>query len=135
MPWLVKTEPKAYSFDDLTREGRAVWDGVRNPQAIGNLRKMEAGDLVYVYHSGDDKAVVGTAKVARGAYPDPKVKDGKAVVVELDAVAPLPVPVALATLKAESAFAGSPLVRQGRLSVVPLTAAQAKLIASLGTGR
>ena len=126
MPWLVKTEPGTYSYDDLEREGRAVWDGVTNPQALNNLKEMAVGERVFIYHTGDEKSVVGEAEVVRTAYPDPKA--GKLVVVDLKAVKRLKSAVTLADLKAESAFEESPLVRQGRLSVVPITAAQASLI-------
>jgi predicted RNA-binding protein with PUA-like domain len=126
MPWLVKTEPGTYSYDDLEREGRAVWDGVTNPQALNNLKEMAVGERVFIYHTGDEKSVVGEAEVVRAAYPDPKA--GKLVVVDLKAVKRLKSAVTLADLKAESAFEESPLVRQGRLSVVPITAAQATLI-------
>lgn len=126
--WLLKTEPSVYGYDDLEREGRAVWDGVTNPVALKNLRSMKKGDLVFVYHTGDVKAVVGEAEVTRAAYPDPKAKEGKLVVVDLKPLRRLPKEVPLGTLKALSLFADSPLVRQGRLSVVPLTAAQWKAI-------
>lgn len=128
--WLLKTEPSVYGYDDLERDGQAVWDGVKNPMALKNLRSMTAGDLAFLYHTGDVKAVVGVAEVTRAAYPDPKVKskEGKLVVVDLKPVRRLPKEVALATLKAMALFADSPLVRQGRLSVVPVTAAQWKAI-------
>jgi len=131
MAWLVKTEPGTYSYDDLERERRAVWDGVRNPQALKNLKAMAPGEAVFVYHTGDEKQVVGRAKVVRAAYPDPKA--GKTlVVVDLEAAGRLKAPVSLADLKAEPAFAESPLVRQGRLSVVPLTAAQVRVLEKRG---
>ncbi|MBI5441656.1 MAG: EVE domain-containing protein [Deltaproteobacteria bacterium] len=120
--WLVKTEPSAYSLDDLEREGRTVWDGVRNPVALRNLRAMRPGDAVFVYHSGGSgspPAVVGTAEVAGDPRPDPKA--AKFAVVDLRFVSRLPRPVALSELKAEPAFADSPLVRQGRLSVLGVT--------------
>jgi predicted RNA-binding protein with PUA-like domain len=132
MAWLVKTEPGTYSYEDLEREGRAVWDGVANPVAQKNLKAMAVGERVFIYHTGDEKRVVGTAEVARAAYPDPKLKDGRMVVVDLKATARLGRPVTLADLKTEATFAESPLVRQGRLSVVPLTAAQVKLIEKRG---
>jgi predicted RNA-binding protein with PUA-like domain len=122
--WLVKTEPGTYSYDDLEREGRAVWDGVTNPVALRNLREMEEGDAVFVYHTGDEKAVVGTARVARAAYPDPKGSDPRVVVVDLEPTGRVARRVTLAEIKAVAAFADSPLVRQGRLSVVRLTKAQ-----------
>ena len=130
--WLLKTEPKAYGYSDLEREGRAVWDGVTNPVALRNLRAMKAGDEVLVYHTGDEKAVVGTARVARTAYADPKRGDPRLVVVDIEARGRMKTPVTLAEIKALAAFAGSPLVRQGRLSVVPLTQAQWKAVTERG---
>jgi predicted RNA-binding protein with PUA-like domain len=126
--WLLKTEPGDYSYDRLEKAGRATWDGVRNPAALRNLAAMRAGDRVLVYHTGDEKAVVGTAEVVRAAYPDPKYPDGKLLVVDVEARGRLTRPVTLAEIKALSEFRDSPLVRQGRLSVVPLTAAQWKAI-------
>jgi len=130
--WLLKTEPSAYSYDDLEREGRAVWDGVTNPVALKNLRAMQAGDEALVYHTGDEKAVVGRARVARAAYADPKKGDARLVVVDLEPQGRLKVPVTLAEIKAMPAFADSPLVRQGRLSVVPLTPPQWKAVLDRG---
>jgi predicted RNA-binding protein with PUA-like domain len=130
--WLLKTEPSAYGYADLEREGRAVWDGVTNPVALKNLRAMAAGEEAFVYHTGDEKAVVGTARVARAAYADPKKGDPRLVVVDIEPTGRLKRPVTLAEIKALPAFAESPLVRQGRLSVVPLTRAQWKAIADLG---
>ena len=132
--WLVKTEPGTYSYDDLEREGRAVWDGVANPVALKNLRAMKVGDLVVVYHTGDERAAVGRAEVVKAAYPDPKQGDDRLVVVDLEAKGRLPAPVPLATLKGLPVFKDSPLVRQGRLSVVPLDAAQWKALTG-GLGR
>jgi predicted RNA-binding protein with PUA-like domain len=122
--WILKTEPSTYSFADLVREGTAVWDGVKNPVALKNLRTMEPGDDVLIYHTGSEKAAVGLARVTKAAYPDPKKKDPKLVVVQLKALAPLPQPVTLAAIKADPAFKELALVRQGRLSVVPATATQ-----------
>ena len=130
--WLLKTEPSAYGYADLEREGRAVWDGVKNPVALKNLRAMAVGDLAFVYHTGDEKAVVGTARITRAPYPDPKRGDPRLVVVEIEPTGRLKRPVTLAEIKALPAFAGSPLVRQGRLSVVPLTRAQWKAILDRG---
>jgi predicted RNA-binding protein with PUA-like domain len=126
--WLVKTEPSDYSYDDLARAGRATWDGVTNPVALKNLRLMQEGDRVLVYHTGDEKAAVGLARVTRAAYPDPKGNNTKRVVVDLEPVERLQQPVTLARIKSLPAFADSPLVRQGRLSVVPLTASQWALL-------
>jgi predicted RNA-binding protein with PUA-like domain len=116
--WLVKTEPSTYSFEDLVREKRARWDGVANPVALRNLREMTPGDDVLVYHTGDVKAAVGLAKVASEPYPDPKSKDEKLTVIDLEAGKPLAHPVTLKAVKADPAFADFALVRQGRLSVM-----------------
>ena len=132
--WLVKTEPTTYSFDDLRRDRKTRWDGVSSAQAQASLRAMKPGDEVVVYHSGE-KAAVGLARVARGPYPDPGDPDGRRVAVDLAAGAPLATPVTLEALRVEKAFEGSPLLRQGRLSVVPLTAAQGKAVRKLGGAR
>jgi predicted RNA-binding protein with PUA-like domain len=130
--WLLKTEPTDYSYDDLEKAKSARWDGVRNPVALRNLREMKVGDRVFVYHTGGEKAVVGLAEVTREAYPDPALKNSKRLVVDLRAVGRLSRPVTLAEIKARADFAESPLVRQGRLSVVPLTAVQARALETLG---
>jgi predicted RNA-binding protein with PUA-like domain len=130
--WLLKTEPGDYSWDELERAGRARWDGVRNPAALRNLAAMKVGDRVFVYHTGAEKAVVGIAEVVRAGYPDPKYPDGKLVVVDIEARSRLGRKVGLAEIKALAEFKASPLVRQGRLSVVPLTAEQWKAIEARG---
>ncbi|HJU69043.1 MAG TPA: EVE domain-containing protein [Gemmatimonadaceae bacterium] len=122
--WLLKTEPSTYSWDDLVGEKTAVWDGVTNPVALRNLAAMKPGDDALIYHTGDEKAVVGLARVTKAAYPDPKAKDPKLLVVELAPVKPLSRQVTLAEIKADALFSDSPLVRQGRLSVVPVSDAQ-----------
>lgn len=119
--WLLKTEPSAYGWDDLVREKSTVWDGVSNPVALRNLVAMKPGDDALIYHTGNEKAVVGLARVTKGAYPDPKANEAKLLVVEIAPVRALPAPITLAEIKADQTFADSPLVRQGRLSVVPLT--------------
>ncbi len=129
--WLLKTEPATYAFDDLLRERRTRWDGVSNAQAQANLRAMRRGDEVVVYHSGE-KAAVGLARVARAAYPDPADRMGRLVAVDLAAGSRLASPVGLGALRAEPSFAGSPLLRQGRLSVVPLDAAQLRALLRIG---
>jgi predicted RNA-binding protein with PUA-like domain len=121
--YLLKTEPSEYSFADLLREKATVWDGVSNPVALKNLRAMEPGVRLVIYETGDHKSAVGTASVVSVDAADPrnpavKIKAGK----------PLARPVSLAEIKAAKLFADSPLVRQGRLSVVPLTAAQYKML-------
>ena len=130
--WIVKTEPSTYSFDQLEREKTAVWDGVRNNLALKYLRQMSPGDRVLVYHTGDEKAVVGVAEVTSAAYPDPKQKDPKLVVVDLRAAGRLPHPVPLAEIKKDRAFADLGLVRIGRLSVMPASAEQFKRLVKLG---
>jgi len=130
--WLLKTEPGTYSYEDLEREGRARWDGVTNPVALRNLGAMKRGDAVLVYHTGSEKAVVGLASVVREAYPDPRGKGERLVVVDVEPRRRLARPVTLAEIKAMAQFAESPLVRQGRLSVVPITEAQWKAIESRG---
>ncbi len=120
--WLLKTEPREYAWDDLRREGVAAWTGIANPQAQGNLRAMRPGDRAIIYHSGEKRAV-GVAEVVRAAYPDP-TGDGEDVCVDVKAIAPLPAPVPLEALKQEATFEDSALLRQGRLSVVPLSPAE-----------
>lgn len=134
--YVFKTEPSEYSFADLQAKGGGVWDGVRNPVALRNMRAMAKGDRVFVYHTGAEKAVVGIARATSAAYPDPKAPAGSSlVVIDLAPVSPLKNAVSLATLKADPEFAESPLVRQGRLSVVPLSDRQAARIEKLGEGR
>ena len=119
--WLLKTEPSTYSWDDLVREKTARWDGVSNPVALKHLAAMKRGDDALIYHTGKEKAVVGLARVAKSPYPDPGAKEPKPLVIDIETVRPLSRPVPLAEIKADALFAESPLVRQGRLSVVPLT--------------
>ncbi len=130
--WLLKTEPGTYSYEDLERERRARWDGVTNPAALRNLREMKEGDRAFVYHTGDEKAVVGEAVVVTAAYPDPGAKNPRLVVIDVEPRGRLARSVSLAELKALGEFADSPLVRQGRLSVVPLTAGQWRAIEARG---
>jgi len=119
MPYLLKTEPTVYSFANLQRENTTVWDGVTNPVAVKNLRGMKPGERLVVYHTGDEKSAVGTATVVSVDATDPKNPQ-----VKIKVGKPLAKPVTLAELKANKLFADSPLVRQGRLSVVPLTEQQ-----------
>jgi predicted RNA-binding protein with PUA-like domain len=130
--WILKTEPSAYSFDDLVRERQTVWDGVKNPVALKNIGQMKPGDEVLIYHTGKEKAAVGRAEVTAVPYPDPKKNDPRLLVVELAARAPLPRPVTLAAIKGDPAFKELALVRQGRLSVVPAPAGVWKRLLSLG---
>jgi predicted RNA-binding protein with PUA-like domain len=123
MPYLLKTEPTVYSFADLQREGTTIWDGVTNPVALKNLRGMKAGDRLIIYHTGDEKSAAGTATVVSVDAGDPKNPQ-----VKIKVEKPLPKPLTLAQIKANKLFADSPLVRQGRLSVVPLNKAQYKFL-------
>ncbi|MGA7990383.1 MAG: EVE domain-containing protein [Thermoanaerobaculia bacterium] len=125
--WLVKTEPGEYSFEDLKKQGTATWDGVANPVAVRNIRSMKVGDRVVVYHTGGEKAAVGLARVASAPRDDSK--NPKLAVLDLEAGKRLPRPVPLGEIKSSSLFAESPLVRIGRLSVVPLTSAQYAFLA------
>ncbi|WP_373533187.1 EVE domain-containing protein [Vampirovibrio sp.] len=119
--WMMKTEPGEFSFDDLVRDGSTVWDGVRNFQARNNLKAMRKGDQVLIYHSVTEKALAGIAKVSREFYPDPTDNPkGDWVVVEVEPVKPLKRKVTLAEVKATPALAEIPLIKQSRLSVMPL---------------
>src|ERR1700736_447998 len=120
--WLVKQEPSDYSWADFVADGSTSWTGVRNYTARNNLRRMSKGDEVLFYHSGEDKAVVGIAKVTRTAYRDPTAKEGDWSAIDLAPVKPLPRPVALADIKSRPQFKNIALVRQSRLSVMPLSA-------------
>ncbi|PLS78664.1 MAG: EVE domain-containing protein [Chloroflexi bacterium] len=118
--WLLKTEPSTYSFADLERDGTTVWDGVANAQALIYLRQMQLGDQLLIYHSGDERAVVGRAEIVSTPYPDPQLGDPKRVVVDVQVRQRLPQPIALAAIKADPAFAQFGLVRLPRLSVMPV---------------
>jgi len=122
--WLLKTEPEEYSYDDLVQEQVGTWDGVTNPAAQRNMRAMQVGDRCIIYHTGDVRAAVGLARVLRGPYPDPSDARGRLVLVDVAPVRPLERPVTLAEIRTLAVFAESPLVRIGRLSVVPLSSEQ-----------
>ena len=132
MNWLFKEEPSNYSYDAFAKDGKTVWSGVKNPVAQRNLRSVRKGDLVFYYHTGDQKSVVGIAKAAGDAYPDPKDTTGKAHVVDIVPVKKLKRPVTLKEIKADPFFGDFALVRISRLSVMPVTAAQWKKIETLG---
>jgi predicted RNA-binding protein with PUA-like domain len=121
MNWLFKEEPTHYSFDDLVKDGKTSWTGVRNPLAQKHLRQVKRGDRIFYYHTGNEKAVVAIAKAATDAYADPKDKTGKLAAVDVEPVQKLPRPVALAEIKAKPAFKDFPLVRISRLSVMPVS--------------
>lgn len=124
--WLLKTEPSTYSFDDLRRDKRTTWDGVSNPVALKHLRAMRKGDQAFVYHTGDEKSIVGLARIASDPFADPKLNDPSRVVIDLEPVRPLRKPVTLAAVKADRRFADFALVRISRLSVMPVSAEQWK---------
>ncbi|MEO6324655.1 MAG: EVE domain-containing protein [Thermoanaerobaculia bacterium] len=127
MDWLVKSDPDEYSFQDLSREKRTWWSGVKNPTAVKHLASMKKGDRVIVYHTGTERSVVGLATVVADPKPDPE--NPKSVLVQLAAGAAAKKPITLDQIKANTLFAESPLVKIGRLSVVPLTGAQYSLLA------
>lgn len=129
---LLKTEPFKYSFDQLLADGHAVWDGVANAQALIVLRSAKVGDEALIYHSNEGKAIVGIAKVTKAAYPDPKLKDEKLVVIELAPVKALAKPVTLAEIKAVPELADLALVRQSRLSCMTVSKEHRKLLRGLG---
>ena len=120
--WLVKSEPDAFSWDQQVRNGVEPWTGVRNAQAAKNLREMRKGDLSFFYHSNEGKEVVGIVEVVREAYPDPSDETGRWICVDMRAVKPVPKPVTLAAMKSEPRLEGLALIRQSRLSVVPVSA-------------
>jgi predicted RNA-binding protein with PUA-like domain len=131
--WLVKQEPGSYSWSDFIAEGRTAWTGVRNYAARNNLRKMREGDEVLFYHSGDDKAVVGIARVRRQAYPDPTAKEGDWSAVDLAPVKSLRRSVSLRAIKDNRRLKDILLVRQSRLSVMPLAKSEFREIVKMGT--
>lgn len=132
--WLFKTEPTSYAYDQLERDGKTVWDGVKNPVARKHIAAVKKGDRVLIYHTGDEKAVIGIATALSDGYPDPKQKDAKAAVVDLAPVQRLARPVTLAALKQRPSLATFPLVRVPRLSAMPVSAAEWKEIERLSRG-
>jgi predicted RNA-binding protein with PUA-like domain len=121
MNWLFKEEPTHYSYDDLARDKKTSWTGVRNPLAQKHLRSVKKDDRIFFYHTGNQKSVVGIAKALGAAYPDPDDKTGKLFAVDVGPVKKLPKPVTLASIKADKSFATFPLVRMARLSVMPVS--------------
>lgn len=130
--WLVKSEPFKYSWDRMVADGVTHWDGVRNHQASNNLKAMRIGDRAFFYHSNEGLAVVGVVAVAREYYPDPSDPAGRFGMVDVQAVAPVPVPVTLKQMKADPALQGMALVRQSRLSVCPVTDEEWAVVCALG---
>ena len=128
--WILKSEPETYSWNDLCDEGVAMWDGVRNHQAKANLSRMKHGDLAYFYHSGKARALVGVVEVVREAYPDPTDDTDRWLAIDVRAIARLRAPLDLKTLKTLPQLGASALVRQARLSVIPLSDGEAQEVAT-----
>jgi len=131
--WLVKTEPETFSWDDLARDKKTVWDGVRNFQARSNLKAMKKDDIVFIYHTGDEKAIIGLAKIVKEAYPDPKDKEW--VVVEMSADKKLKKTVSLAQIKSTKKLSNMVLVKASRLSVQPVRADEFALVIELSEAK
>jgi len=129
--WILKTEPSTYGWSDLVRDRRTRWDGVSNAVALKHLRSMHDGDDALVYHTGDEKSIVGLARVASEPYPDPAADDPRLVAVDIEAVRPLARQVSLAEIKADPAFAELALVRLSRLSVIPVSEMHWKRLMSM----
>ena len=133
--WLIKSEPSAYSWDQLVKDKKTSWTGVRNFQAQINLKAMKTGDRAFFYHSGEGKEIVGIAEVTKTAYPDSTDKDGKSVTVDFKAVEPVKKKVTLAEIKADPKFKEMKLVRQSRLSVSPVREEQWKILLKMAGGQ
>jgi len=131
--WLMKSEPSAYSWDDLVRDKKATWDGVRNFQARNNLKSMKKGDLAFIYHSNEGKEIVGIAKIVKEGYPDPK--DNEWIVVDIAPEKKLKTPVSLSQIKADKRLADMKLVRVARLSVQPVKKEEYDLVIALSEGK
>jgi predicted RNA-binding protein with PUA-like domain len=133
--WLIKSEPSAYSWEQFVKDKKTSWTGVRNAQASANLKAMKSGDLCFFYHSNEGKEIVGIAKVVKTAYPDPTDKAGTSVTVDVAAVEPVKTPVTLAAIKADPSFKEFKLVRQSRLSVVPVSDEHWKLLTKMSNAK
>jgi predicted RNA-binding protein with PUA-like domain len=130
--WLVKSEPSSYSWEQMVKDGRTFWSGVRNFQASNNLKAMAKGDRAFFYHSGDDKAVVGIVEVVKAYYPDHTDESGKFGMVDVKAVAALPKPVSLAEIKGEPKLKDMALIKYSRLSVQPVTGEEWRIVRRMG---
>lgn len=130
--WLFKSEPEAYSWDKLVKDKRTGWTGVRNYQANNNMKAMKVGDTGFFYHSVSDKSVVGVVEVSKAHHPDPTDETGRFGMVEVKALKPFPKPVTLDQIKADPRLQDLALIRQSRLSVMPIDAASWKIICGLG---
>ncbi len=133
--WLFKTEPSAYSFQQLQKEKKTIWDGVGNNLALKNLRDIKKGDRILIYHTGDEKAAVGLARALGGAYPDPSKKDPKLLVVDVEPVKALSCPVTLADVKAHPRLKNFDLVRNSRLSIMKVTDEQWGIMEEMARGK
>jgi predicted RNA-binding protein with PUA-like domain len=129
--WLFKTEPSVYSFQQLQKDKKTMWDGVANNLALKNLKDIQKGDLIFIYHTGDEKQAVGVARALGGAYADPSKKDPKLLVVDIEAVKPLAKPVTLAAVKADKKLANFDLVRNSRLSIMKVTDEQWEIMEAM----
>ncbi len=127
--WLIKSEPSAYSWSQMLKDGHTNWSGVRNHQAANNLKAMKKGDHAFFYHSNEGKEIVGIVEIVKEAYPDPTDKTGKFVMVDVKPVKPLKKPVTLAEIKSHAMLKNMALVKQSRLSVCPVTTDEWKIIA------
>jgi predicted RNA-binding protein with PUA-like domain len=134
MNWLFKEEPTNYSYDDLVRDGKTSWTGVKNPVAQRNLRSVKKGDKIFFYHTGDEKSVIGICRAAGDAYADPADKTGKLFAVDVEPVKKLKSPVTLASIKADRRFAAFPLTRQPRLSVMAVPEEEWEMILEMSKG-
>ena len=135
--WLLKSEPSVYPWGQLVADGRTHWDGVKNAQALNNMRAMQPGELAFFYHSNEGKDIVGVAEIVRSFYPDPNDKSGKLGMVDIKPVMPVATPVTLAEMKAKPELAGMSLLRQSRLSVCPVSDREWQIIcemAGIGNG-
>ena len=130
--WLMKSEPFKYAWDELVKDGKTYWDGVRNYESRNNLAAMKKGDLAFYYHSNEGKEIVGIAEIVGEAYPDPTTEDPRWVVVDISPVVPFTTPVTLTQVKGDPNLAEMGLVQRGRLSVVPVTAEEFRYVAKLG---
>ncbi len=130
--WLMKTEPEEYSYSDLERAGRDVWDGVRNAQALKHMKAMQEGDAVLIYHTGKERAIAGVGRLVRAAYPDPNADNPRYVLVDVAPAYRFNRPVTLQEIKADERFADWALVRQSRLSVMPVSEEHWRLLHEMG---
>jgi predicted RNA-binding protein with PUA-like domain len=129
--WLLKSEPATYSWDQMVKDQQTHWNGVRDHQAAFNLKAMRVGDHAFYYHSGEERAIVGLVEIVKEAYPDPSDPEHRFVMVDVRAIGPTPRTVTLAAIKQEPKLADFKLVRQSRLSVVPVTAAEWNIVSKM----